>query len=62
MVSPNKPAGIETPPAPTPKGHWEPGTYKSVLEKAAGEGADHVERAKGMRDALARMQKKDAVR
>ena len=48
--------------APAPKGHWDPGAYKPILEKAAAEGETHLDRARGMRDALARMNKKDAVR
>ena len=65
MVSPNKPVRMEEAPraAPAPKGHWDPGAYKPILEKAAAEGAGGaLDRARGMRDALARMNKKDSVR
>ena len=67
MVSPNKPVRMEEARvAPTPKGHWDPGAYKPILEKAAAEGvggpSGAFDRARGMRDALARMQKKASVR
>ena len=48
--------------APTPKGHWDPGAYKPILEKAAAEGGGAFDRARDMRNALARMQKKASVR